>query len=171
MPLEDFCALDGMNAFWLQMVWMILSLMSLCRLTDSLHYLSGSSLSSLLFLVPLVVSAGGTSFLFLPFPFCAGVFLPPRYLQPIRTLESCFALTWKSSHASFAIPIEKYFLLSLSQTAAAKILIIPFFGLCLKHAALCLGKIVFSTFLVSSCSDVWGSLSFTGSRNPSGTFI
>ena len=114
---------------------------------------------------------GGASFLFLPHSFCTGVFLPPRYLQLVRTLESCFALTWKSSHASFAVPIKKYFLLSFSQTATANILIGPFFGSCLKYAALCLGRIVFSIFSASICSKFWGSLSLMGFRNPSGTFI
>ena len=135
VPPKDFCALDEMNAFQLWMVMDDPFIMSLHRSADDLLF------SWVIHPCHLCSSWSPwwyqwwVSFLFLPFPFCTGVFLPPRYLWPIRTLESCFALTWKSSHASFAIPIKKYFLLSLSHTATAKILVGPFFGSCLKHAA------------------------------------
>ena len=55
--------------------------------------------------------------------------------------------------------------------AAARILVGPFFGSCLQHTKLCLSSTVLSTFSASSSSDVWGFLSATGSRSPSGTFI
>ena len=131
------------------------------------------SSSSLLFFPFFTSTVDGTLFLFLPHSFGPPPFFlePPRYLQLVRTLNSCFALTWKSLHASFAVPVLKYFFCSFNHTAAAKILVGPFFGLCFQHAALGLGKIVFCILSSISSSDVCSFLSSMGFKNPSGMFI
>ena len=97
--------------------------------------------------------------------------MPPKYFLPVKTLESCFALTSNQSHASLAIPSLKYLWFSFSQTAAASIWVGPFLGSWAKHGAFAMGKIVFQTFSCLSSSVIFGCLSSTGFRNPSGTFI
>ena len=97
--------------------------------------------------------------------------MPPKYFLPVKTLESCFALTSNWSHASLAIPSLKYLRFSFSQTATASIWVGPFLGSWAKHGAFAVGKIVFQTFSCLSSSVVFGRLSSTGFRNPSGTFI
>ena len=77
MPLEDFCALDEMNAFWLPMVMDDTISDELDKWFALLEWFI-PVMSALL--GPLGSVSRGVSFLFLPFPFCTGVFLPPRYL-------------------------------------------------------------------------------------------
>ena len=97
--------------------------------------------------------------------------MPPKYFLPVKTLESCFALMSNWSHASLAVPSLKYLQFSFSQTATASIWVGPFLGLWAKHGAFAMGKIVFQTFSCLSSSIIFGRLSSTGFRNPSGTFI
>ena len=97
--------------------------------------------------------------------------VPPRYFLPVRTLESCFALTSNQSHASLAIPLLKYLQFSFSQTATANTWVGPFFGLWAKHGVFDVGRIVFWTFSRLSSSVVFGHLSPTRFKNPSGIFI
>ena len=72
--------------------------------------------------------------------------MPPKYFLPVKTLESCFALTLNQSHASLAIPSLKYLQFSFSQTATASTWVVPFFGSWAKHGAFDMGKIIFWTF-------------------------
>ena len=97
--------------------------------------------------------------------------VPPKYFFPVKTLESCFALTSNWPHTSLAVPSLKYLWFSFSQTAAASIWVWPFLGSWAKHGVFAMGKIVFQTFSCLSSSIVFGCLSSTGFRNPSGTFI
>ena len=97
--------------------------------------------------------------------------MPPKYFLPVKTLESCFALTSNRSHTSLAVPSLKYLQFIFSQTATASIWVGPFLGLWAKHGVFAMGKIVFWTFSCLSSSVVFGHLSSTGFRNPSGTFI
>ena len=131
-----------------------------------------SSSSSLPFLPFFTATVDGTLFVFLPHSLGPPPFFPepPWYLQLVRTLDSFFALTWKSLHASFVVPMLKYFLHSFNHTAAAKILVSPFFGSCFQHAVLGLGKIIFCILSNISSSDVCGFLSSMGFKNPSGIF-
>ena len=97
--------------------------------------------------------------------------VPPRYFLPVNTLESCFALTSNLSHASLAIPSLKYLQFSFNQTATASIWVGPFFGLWAKHGAFGVGRIIFWTFSHLSSSIVFGRLSSTGFKKPSGMLI
>ena len=97
--------------------------------------------------------------------------IPPKYFLPVKTLESCFALTSNQSHASLAIPSLKYLRFSFNQTAAANTWVGPFFGSWAKHSAFDEGRIVFQTFSHLSSSVIFGCLSSTGFKNPSGMFI
>ena len=96
---------------------------------------------------------------------------PLRYLLPVSTLDSCFALTSNHSHASLAAPSLKYLWFSFNQTATANTWVGPFFGLWAKHGALDVGRIIFQTFSHLSSSVVFGHLSSTGFKKPSGMFI
>ena len=97
--------------------------------------------------------------------------VPPRYFLPVRTLENCFALTSNQSHASLAIPSLKYLQFSFNQTTTANTQVGPFFGSWAKHGAFDVGRIIFWTFSHLSSSVVFGHLSSTGFKNPSGMFI
>ena len=97
--------------------------------------------------------------------------VPPRYFLPVRTLESCFALTSNWSHASLAVPSLKYLWFSFNQTATASTQVGPFFGSWAKHGAFDAGRIIFQTFSHLSSSVVFGRLSSTGFKKPSGMFI
>ena len=97
--------------------------------------------------------------------------VPPRYFLPVSTLESCFALTSNQSHASLAVPSLKYLQFSFNQTATASTQVVPFFGLWAKHGAFDVGRIVFRTFSCLSSSVVFGHLSSTGFKKPSGMLI
>ena len=97
--------------------------------------------------------------------------VPPKYFLPVKTQESCFALTSNQSHASLAIPSLKYLQFSFSQTATANTWVGLFLGSWAKHGAFAMGKIIFQTFSRLSSSVVFGRLSSTGFRKHSGTFI
>ena len=109
--------------------------------------------------------AGGSSVVFL-----LRACVPPRYFQPVKTWDSCFALTRKRSQASFAVPSLKYFLDSFSHTAMVKILVGPLRGSCLRQVASGTGNTVFFTFSLFSSSDDGALLSSSGFKNPSGMF-
>ena len=97
--------------------------------------------------------------------------IPPKYFLPVKTLESCFALTSNWLHASLAVPSLKYLQFSFNQTTAANTEVGPFLGSWAKHGAFDVGRIVFQTFSCLSSSVVFGRLSSTGFKNPSGMFI
>ena len=97
--------------------------------------------------------------------------VPPRYFLPVSTLESCFALTSNWSHASLAIPSLKYLQFSFNQTTTASTWVGPFFGSWAKHGAFDVGRIIFQTFSCLSSSVVFGHLSSTRFKKPSGMFI
>ena len=97
--------------------------------------------------------------------------VPPRYFLPVSTLESCFALTSNWSHASLAIPSLKYLWFSFNQTTTASTRVGLFFGLWAKHGAFDAGRIIFRTFSHLSSSVIFGHLSSTGFKKPSGMFI
>ena len=97
--------------------------------------------------------------------------VPPRYFLPVRTLESCFALTSNRSQISLAVPSLKYLRFSFNQTAAANTQVGPFFGLWAKHGVFDAGRIIFQTFSHLSSSVIFGRLSSTRFKNPSGIFI
>ena len=97
--------------------------------------------------------------------------MPPKYFLPVKTLESCFALMLNWSHASLAVPSLKYLRFSFSQTTTANTWVGPFLGSWAKHGAFAAGKIIFQTFSHLSSSVVFGRLSSTGFRKPSGIFI
>ena len=97
--------------------------------------------------------------------------VPPRYFLPVRTLESCFALTLNRSHASLAVPLLKYLWFSFNQTATANTWVGLFLGSWAKHGAFDVGRIIFRTFSHLSSSVVFGCLSSTRFKNPSGMFI
>ena len=96
--------------------------------------------------------------------------VPPRYFLPVRTLESCFALTSNQSHTSLAVPLLKYLWFNFNQTATANTWVGPFLGSWAKHGAFDVGRIVFQTSCLSS-SVIFGHLSSTGFKKPSGMFI
>ena len=96
--------------------------------------------------------------------------VPPRYFRPVKTRDSCFALTRKCSQASFAVPSLKYFLDSFSHTAMVKILVGPLRGSCLRQVGSGTGNTVFFTFSLFSSSDDGALLSSSGFKNPLGTF-
>ena len=97
--------------------------------------------------------------------------VPPKYFLPVRTLESCFALTLNWSHASLVVPSLKYLRFSFNQTTAANTWVGPFLGSWAKHGTFDVGRIIFQTFSHLSSSVVFGHLSSTGFKNPSGMFI
>ena len=97
--------------------------------------------------------------------------LPPKYFLPVKTLESCFALTSNWSHTSLAVPSLKYLWFSFNQTTAANTWVGPFLGSWAKHGAFDVGRIIFWTFSHLSSSVIFGHLSSTGFKNPSGMFI
>ena len=97
--------------------------------------------------------------------------VPPKYFLPVRTLESCFALMSNWSHTSLAVPSLKYLQFSFSQTATANTWVGLFLGSWAKHGAFAMGKIVLQTFSHLSSSIIFGHLSSTGFRNPSGILI
>ena len=97
--------------------------------------------------------------------------VPPKYFLPVKTWGSCFALMSNQSHTSLAIPSLKYLQFSFSQTATASTWVGLFLGSWAKHGAFATGKIVFQTFSHLSSSVVFGHLSSTGFRSPSGIFI
>ena len=97
--------------------------------------------------------------------------VPPRYFLPVSTLESCFALTLNQLHTSLAIPLLKYLQFSFNQTATANTWVGPFFGSWAKHGTFDVGRIIFWTFSHLSSSVVFGRLSSTRFKNPSGIFI
>ena len=110
------------------------------------------------------------------FFFCVHIFLsfseaclPPKYFLPVRTLLSCLACTWNNSHASFAVPSEKNFLLNFNQMAAARILVELFLGCLAIAAVLCFRRRTFFSFSCSFSSDVFCFTSSTGFKNFSGT--
>ena len=76
-----------------------------------------------------------------------------------------------SSHASLAVPSLKYLQFSFNQTATANTWVGPFFGSWAKHGAFDAGRIIFQTFSHLSSSVIFGCLSSTGFKNPSGIFI
>ena len=96
---------------------------------------------------------------------------PPRYFLPVSTLDSCFALTLNWSHAPLAIPSLKYLWFSFNQTATVITWVGPFFGSWAKHGAFDVGRIIFQTFSHLSSSIVFGHLSSTRFRKPSGMLI
>ena len=102
------------------------------------------------------------------FSFLFQAWLPPKYFLPIRTLLSCLAHTWNNSHASFAVPSEKNFLLNFNQTAAARILVELFLGCLAIAAVLCFRRRTFFSFSCSFSSDVFCFMSSTGFKNFSG---
>ena len=95
--------------------------------------------------------------------------VPLRYFLPVSTRDSCFARTSKHSHASFAVPLLKYFLDIFNQTAAVKMWVGPFRDSCFKQVALGTGSTVFRIFSLLSSSVVYAFFSSTGFKNPSGT--
>ena len=97
--------------------------------------------------------------------------IPPKYFLPVKTLESCFALTSNQSHASLAVPSLKYLWFSFSHTATANTWVGPFLGSWAKHGAFDAGRIVFRTLSHLSSSVIFGCLSSTGFQKPSGMFI
>ena len=97
--------------------------------------------------------------------------VPPKYFLPVKTLESCFALTSNWSHASLAVPSLKYLWFSFNQTAAANTWVGPFLGSWAKHGVFNACRIIFRTFSHVSSSVIFGCLSSTGFKNPSGMFI
>ena len=97
--------------------------------------------------------------------------VPPRYFLPVSTLESCFALTSNLSHASLAVPSLKYLWFSFNQTTTASIWVGPFFGSWAKHGVFGVGRIIFRTFSHLSSSIIFGHLSSTGFKKPSGMLI
>ena len=97
--------------------------------------------------------------------------VPPKYFLPVKTLESCFALTSNRSHTSLVVPSLKYLQFSFNQTAAANTWVGLFLGSWAKHGAFDVGRIVFWTFSHLSSSVVFSHLSSTGFKNPSGMFI
>ena len=109
--------------------------------------------------------AGGSSVVFLLWA-C----VPPRYLRPVKTQDSCFARTRNLSQASFVVPSLKYFRDSFSHTAAVKILVGPLRGSCFRQVASGTGNTVFFTFSLFSSSDDGAFLSSSGFKNLSGTF-
>ena len=102
---------------------------------------------------------------------CFLAFVPPKYFLPVKTLESCFALTSNRLHTSLAIPSLKYLRFSFNQTTAANTWVGLFLGLWAKHGAFDVGRIIFQTFSHLSSSVIFGHLSSTGFKNPSGMFI
>ena len=91
--------------------------------------------------------------LFCFFPLVAGpkvlstlLLAPLRYFNPIRSLESCLALTSNASHASFAVPLLKYFCHIFNQTAVAKMWVGPFLGDLTIPGASSLGSTILSIF-------------------------
>ena len=103
------------------------------------------------------------------FSFLFRAWLPPKYFLPVRTLLSCLAHTWNSSHASFAVPSKKNFLLNFNQMAAARILVEPFLGCLAIAAVLCFGRRTFFSFSCSFSSDVFCFMSSTRFKNFSQT--
>ena len=95
----------------------------------------------------------------------------PDTSSPVSTLESCFALTSNRLHASLAIPSLKYLWFSFNQTATANTWLGPFFGSWAKHGAFDAGRIIFWIFSHLSSSVIFGHLSSTEFKNPSGIFI
>ena len=96
--------------------------------------------------------------------------VPPKDFRPVKTRDSCFALTRNRSQASLAVPSLKYLRDSFSHTAAVRILIRPLRGSCFRQVASGTGSTVFFTFSFFSSSDVGAFLSSRGFKNPSGTF-
>ena len=97
--------------------------------------------------------------------------IPPKYFLPVKTLESCFALTSNQSHASLAVPSLKYLWFSFNQTTTANTWVGLFLGSWAKHGAFDVGRIIFWTFSHLSSSVVFSCLSSTRFKNPSGMFI
>ena len=97
--------------------------------------------------------------------------VPPKYFLPVKTLESCFALTSNQLHTSLAVPSLKYLWFSFNQTATANTQVGLFFGSWAKHGGFDVGRIIFQTFSHLSSSAVFSRLSSTGFKNPSGMFI
>ena len=102
---------------------------------------------------------------------CFFACVPPRYFLPVSTLESCFALTSNQLHASLAIPSLKYLQFSFNQTATASTWVGLFLHLWAKHGAFNVGRIILQTFSHLSSSVVFGRLSSTRFKKPSGMFI
>ena len=69
------------------------------------------------------------------------------------------------------VPLLKYLWFSFNQTATANMWVGPFFGSWAKHGAFDVGRIIFRTFSHLSSSVIFGCLSSTGFKNPSGIFI
>ena len=187
MPLKDFCALDEMNAFQLQIVMndvMCLTCSLFCFPFFFVGYCFGewaffvgrASSSSLSFSFSSSSSSSGSFMamwllvLFLLFNHSLGPFFCPplRYFFPMITLLSCLVLMLKSSHTSFMVPLLKNFLFNFSHTTAARMCVGPFFSSCHIQAASCLGNMVFSTFTILCSSVVSCTGMATGFKNFSG---
>ena len=84
---------------------------------------------------------------------------PLRYFHPIRTHESCLALTTNVSHASLVVPLLKYFHCIFNQTAVAKMWIGPFLGDLTIPGASSLGSTMLSIF----CSVISAAVFTLGS--------
>ena len=95
---------------------------------------------------------------------------PPRYFHPIRTFESCLALTSNASHASLAVPLLKYFHHIFSQTAAAKMQVGPFLGDLTIPGASSLGSTMLSIFCSVVSAAVCTLGSFIGFKYQARTF-
>ena len=100
------------------------------------------------------------------FPFVAGpgvlstlLLAPLRYFHTIRTHESCLALTINASHASFVVPLLKYFWHIFNQTAVARMWVGLFLGDLSIPGTSSLGRTMLSIF----CSVISAAVFTLGS--------
>ena len=111
------------------------------------------------------------------FPFVAGhgvlftlLQTPMRYFCPIRTCESCLALTRNASYASFMVPLLKYFWHIFNETVAARMQVGPFLGDLTIPGASSLGRTMLSIFCSVISAAVFALGSFIGLKYWAGTF-
>ena len=109
----------------------------------------------------------GFAVLFCFFPFVAspGVLFTLllallRYFHPVRTCESCLALTTNASHASFMVPLLKYFWHIFNQTVVARMWVGLFLGDLTIPGASSLGRTMLSIFcsVISAAVFTLGSI-------------